>query len=201
MYTLSESQWHDFVTWTYISLLDLDNLTALHSSQVDIVFLKLLNGGGRDRVPWRVVSVCIWRCVCLGLQYCFIFIPNLCSFWCMLLRILKSLWFSHLIMKFPGFNWTMWVRCIVLQGACSKSAIENIVVSRRIDGLHTLEVLLSLVRHIYLCQDLSEPCRYGGFWPSFCWILRLPYYACLYCSNLTGFHVDMLANNLQRIWV
>ena len=54
---------------TYISLLDLDNVTALHSSQVDSVFLQLLNGGGRDRVPWRVVSVCIWRCVCLGLQH------------------------------------------------------------------------------------------------------------------------------------
>ena len=142
---------------TYISLLDLDNVTALHSSQVDSAFLQLLNGGGRDWVPWRVVSVCIWRCVCLALQHCFIFVPNLCSFWCMLLRIVKSLWFSHLIMKFPGFNWKMWVRCIVLQGACSKSVVENIVVSssRWIDGLHTLEVLLSLVRHIYVRTCLN----------------------------------------------
>ena len=46
----------------------------------------------------------------------------------------------------------MRVVCFVLQGACSKSVIEDIVVSsyRRIDGLHTLEVLLFSVRHIYL---------------------------------------------------
>ena len=52
---------------TYISLLDLDNVTALHCSQVDNVFLKLPNGGGRDRVTWRAFSLCIWGCVCLGL--------------------------------------------------------------------------------------------------------------------------------------
>lgn len=74
---------------TYVSVLDLDNVTALHCSQVDNVFLKLPNGGGRDRVPWRVFSVCIWRCVYLGLQYCFLFIPNLCGFLCMLLRVVK----------------------------------------------------------------------------------------------------------------
>lgn len=46
----------------------------------------------------------------------------------------------------------MWVLCFVLQGACSKSVIEDIVVSsyRRIDGLHTLEVLLFSVRHNYV---------------------------------------------------
>ena len=46
----------------------------------------------------------------------------------------------------------MWVLCFVLQGACFKSVIEDIVVSsyRRIDGLHTLEVLLFSVRHNYV---------------------------------------------------
>lgn len=51
----------------YISALHLDNVIALHCSQVDNVFLKLPNGDGRDRVPFRAFSLCIWRCVCLGL--------------------------------------------------------------------------------------------------------------------------------------
>ena len=45
----------------------------------------------------------------------------------------------------------MWVLCFVLQVAYFKSVIEDIVVSSyRIDGLHTLEVLLFSVRHNYV---------------------------------------------------